>query len=341
MRKKSTGHSIENLFEGLAPIMAEQCDIRIVRVPCQGAALLEVARNLLFTARQQADVIHVTGDIYYCALAVRRHRCVLTIHDLASLRRLRGVRKRIVRLLWYALPLKWAPRLTVISAETKRQIVREFPKVAAKIQMVPNCVDEAFSHNQRSAPRDARRRPRVLQVGTGPNKNLDRVAAAASGLPLHLRIIGPLSASQRALLGSLDLDWSSATDVSKEQLLQEYQTSDALVFASTYEGFGLPIVEAQMSGLPVITSNIAPMTEVAGKGAFFVDPYDEGQIRKALGKLLFSPPASTRLIMEGTANSERFRPTVVASKYVTIYTRMLEAAKGETASAEVGWPTMH
>ena len=125
MRKESPGyHSIEHLFETLEPFLSESYQVRIVRVPCQSGGILGCARNLAFTVRQRADVIHVTGDIHYCALAIRRRRCVLTIHDFCSLDRLAGTRKRIFSMLWYSLPLRWAPYVTVISEETGRQLGR-------------------------------------------------------------------------------------------------------------------------------------------------------------------------------------------------------------------------
>ncbi len=162
------------------------------------------------------DVIHVTGDIYYCSLAVPRQRCVLTIHDLVSLNRLKGLRKHVFSLFWYSLPLRWAPRLTAISDETKRQLEREYPPAVGKVEVIPDCVDDAFERNYR-LPRGGTLRPQVLQVGTTVNKNLERVAKAASGLSLRLRIIGPLSSVQRGLLGSLDLAWSSTEQLSAEE----------------------------------------------------------------------------------------------------------------------------
>ena len=287
----------------------------------------------MFTARLRADVIHVTGDIYYCALAIRRRRCVLTIHDLVSLYRLKGIRKRILSLFWYSLPLRWARFVTAISEETRKQLEDEFPAAGGKVEVIPNCVDEAFGRNYRLTRTDADR-PQLLQVGTGMNKNLERVAAAASGLPLHLRIIGPLSRSQRTLLHSLDLTWTSADQLSAEALLHEYRDSDALVFASTYEGFGLPIVEAQAIGLPVITSNIAPMTDIAGDGALFVDPYDEQEIRSALEELLGSPDLARRLSDRGRRNAQRFDAMTVADQYADIYARVLALIVHEPARAD-------
>ena len=293
----------------------------MARVPCQSRGVLRCARNLIFTARQQADIIHVTGDIHYCTLAIRRPRCVLTIHDFCSLNRLKGVRKLIFSLFWYSLPLRWAPHITVISEETRKQLERYFPTAARKTRVIANCVDEAFRRNYRTAPAVSDRL-RVLQVGTGRNKNLERVAMAASDLQVRLRIIGPLSKCQRSFLDSLDLEWSSTQQLSEEEMVREYRESNLLVFASTYEGFGLPIVEAQAIGLPVITSNMAPMNEVAGEAALLVDPYEEKEIRAAMEQLLRSPDLARRLSVQGRHNAERFDARIVADRYADIYTRL-------------------
>jgi glycosyltransferase involved in cell wall biosynthesis len=182
MRAESpTCHSIERLVATLAPQLARNFEVRVVRVPCQSHGILRCARNLIFTARQRADIIHVTGDIHYCTMAIRRPRCVLTIHDFCSLNRLKGARKFIFSLLWYSLPLRWTPHITVISEETRKQLERYFPTAAHKTNVIANCVDEAFRKNYRTAL-VASGGLRVLQVGTGSNKNLERVAMAAPAL---------------------------------------------------------------------------------------------------------------------------------------------------------------
>jgi glycosyltransferase involved in cell wall biosynthesis len=319
-------YSIERLFESLEPFLAERFAVRIVRVPCPSQGLLSCVRNLIFTARLRADVIHVTGDIHYCALAVRRRRCVLTVHDLVSLGRLTGARRRLFALLWYALPVRWAGHLTVISAATGEQLGRTFPAAARKTKVIPNGVDDAFTVHPR-APRDGPGRRRVLQVGTGPNKNLERVATAAAGLPVRLRIIGAPSDEQRSLLDSLDLEWTSAAGLPAGEVVREYRDSDLLVFASTYEGFGLPVVEAQAIGLPVITSGIAPMTDVAGDGALFVDPYDVRAIRSGLERLIGSPELTRQLTDRGRRNAERFGARATAERYAAVYDQIVRPSR--------------
>jgi len=326
MRKESVGYySIERLFESLIPFFGQHFAVKIMRVPCHSNGMLHCFRNLIFAARLRADVIHVTGDIYYCALAVRRRQCVLTMHDLCSVNRLTGLRKLILRLFWYSLPLRWTRYITAISEETRGELERQFGTAIGKIELIPNCVDEAFKCGQFSQHRPGRRQ--VLQIGTGMNKNLERVAAAVAGLSAHLRIIGRLSRDQITFLNSLDLDWSAVADLSTKELVDEYLNSDVLIFASIYEGFGLPIIEAQAIGVPVVTSDFAPMTDTAGDAALFVDPYDNHSIRTSLERLFSSRELSAGLVELGKKNVGRFDAKAVAGQYAAIYWRILGARK--------------
>ena len=85
----------------------------------------------------------------------------------------------------------------------------------------------------------------------------------------------------------------------------------------------MPIVEAQQSGLAVITSNIEPMKSVAGEGAIFVEPHNIFEIRKAIIKLLEDKDYVTKLINSGIYNSNRYKDIFVLDKYKKIYQDML------------------
>ena len=323
MRKGSQGYySIERLFEILEPLLGQRFDVQLVHVPCHSRGVWRCLRNVVFTARLHADVIHVTGDIYYCALGVPRRRCVLTIHDMCSFNRLTGIRRHLFSAVWYWLPLRWAAFVTAISDETRRQLEERYPAIIGKIVIIPNCLDKNFRHPQRATETRMPLR-QALQVGTGTNKNLERVAAAASNLPVHLRIIGHLDANRKDFLRSLNITWSSEEGLSEEKLIQEYASSDVLIFASTYEGFGIPILEAQAMGIPVITSSVAPMTDTAGKGALFVNPYSVHQIRAALLALMQGPDLRHLLADLGRRNIERFDAAAIGEKYGEVYHRSL------------------
>ena len=63
-------------------------------------------------------------------------------------------------------------------------------------------------------------------------------------------------------------------------MIQEYKDADLISFPSTFEGFGMPIIEGQAVGRPVITSNIEPMVSVAADAAILVDPFNIESIRE-------------------------------------------------------------
>ena len=125
-------------------------------------------------------------------------------------------------------------------------------------------------------------KPVLLHIGLAPNKNLRGHAEAIRGLDVLLRIIGEPSEADRTLLKSLGIDWEWKSRLSDDEMQEAYATSDVLLFCSTLEGFGMPILEAKAVGLPVITSDIEPMNEV-GKGfATMANPFDPKSMRKAI-----------------------------------------------------------
>ena len=83
-----------------------------------------------------------------------------------------------------------------------------------------------------------------------------------------------------------------------------YRHADALVFPSRYEGFGLPVVEAQRLGCPVVCSNAASLPEVAGYGAAYFDPDDHESLRDALESVDVDRDGWAA---RGRVNAERFR----------------------------------
>jgi glycosyltransferase involved in cell wall biosynthesis len=104
-----------------------------------------------------------------------------------------------------------------------------------------------------------------------------------------------------------------------EELVAAYQRCDMVVFASLYEGFGLPILEAQAMGRPVITSNFGAMREAAGDGALLVDPHSVDESRAAIMRIMNEPGLREELVCKGRENAEKFRADPIALKYAEIY----------------------
>lgn len=94
--------------------------------------------------------------------------------------------------------------------------------------------------------------------------------------------------------------------VSDEDMAALYSAASLFVFPTLYEGFGIPVLEAQSCGVPVLASNCASLPEVGGDGAYYVDPYNEKEIAEGIGKLLTRPELAEKLARLGNENVKRF-----------------------------------
>jgi glycosyltransferase involved in cell wall biosynthesis len=159
----------------------------------------------------------------------------------------------------------------------------------------------------------------VLAVGTQANKNLKRIVQAVAGLPWQLVVVGAISSEQRSLIADLNVDVENHVDISDTAMAEQYRKADALAFVSTYEGFGLPILEAQASGRPVVTSRRSPMQEVAGSGACLVDPENVDEIRRTLLKIAQDSEYRASLVQAGFDNLHAYTPEAIARRYAALY----------------------
>jgi glycosyltransferase involved in cell wall biosynthesis len=148
---------------------------------------------------------------------------------------------------------------------------------------------------------------------------VQRLAAAMAGSPWVLHVVGVLSADQRTSLEQSGISYRSSPSLTEEELVAAYRAADVVAFASTYEGFGLPIVEGQAIGRVVVTSNLSPMSDVAGNGACFVDPYDVQSIKKGLEQVIGDEAYRRQLIANGFSNVERFAARRIADMYAEAY----------------------
>jgi glycosyltransferase involved in cell wall biosynthesis len=271
---------------------------------------------------RQADVNHVTGDVHFITLLLRRKSTILTIHDLATLDRLSGFKRWLYRLVWLRIPARRVRIITVISNATRDHVRRELGGIAADIRVIPDCVFDGFDPHPRPFHAE---RPTVLIIGLARNKNFPRVVEALHGIPCNLRVVGYLTPELAETLAKHEISYTSDFRLSDHAIIEEYRKCDLLVFASTSEGFGLPILEAQAVGRPVITSNVSSMPEVAGDGAELVDPFDTNSIRAGILRVISDEQRRNMLIERGFANVLRFRVAAVAEQYAEVYREVAQA----------------
>jgi len=94
--------------------------------------------------------------------------------------------------------------------------------------------------------------------------------------------------------------------VEEEELMSLYSLAEMFLYPSLCEGFGLPILEAQACGCPVLTSNVTACPEVAGDGAHIVNPYSVEEIQAGMLKILQDEEYKHKLITRGFENIKRF-----------------------------------
>ena len=195
--------------------------------------------------------------------------------------------------------------VVAISAATAAELAELARIPVDRVRVIPISIDDGYVP---VPPDDPAGPPVVLAVGTTANKNVERLVDTVRGLEVQLHVVGQLSAAQRAQLEASGVSWRNDGALSAAQMRRAYAECDVVAYASIYEGFGMPIIEANAVGRPVVTSPRAPMDWVAGEAACLVDPEDVASIRGGLVRVLEDGDYRAELVARGYENRERFRP---------------------------------
>jgi glycosyltransferase involved in cell wall biosynthesis len=319
LRKPVPGdhYSIERLFDAVAAALpADRYEIRLRVCPFEGKGLFRRIALIIWASCLQGDVNHVTGDINFLSLLMRRSRTLLTITDSASMLRLVGLKRWFYRIFWLQLPIWRAGHVTAISEKTLQETLFHVNADPMKFSVIPCCTPLGILIEPRPFLQS---RPRILAVGTKPNKNLSRIIEALAGIPCQLVVVGSIKESDQELIVRHGLEVENHVDISHGAMALQYRNADLVVFVSTYEGFGLPILEGQTVGRPVITSRRSPMQEVAGAGACLVDPDSVEAIREGVLRVIHDSQYRAMLIEAGFENIRAYTPEIIAGQYALVY----------------------
>lgn len=318
-RKKREGvNSIETVFSAIENNLPPHVDIRL---PYEGASPISLLKNILFAYKHRTMVNHITGDAHYIAIGLGR-KTVLTIHDVQSaLHVTKPLKQFYIKLLWFYIPALIVKKITVISDFTHKELEMIIPFAKHKIVVVHN----PFYSDIQYSPSDAiRQQPVILHLGTKENKNLERVAQAIEGMSCKLVVLGKMTPHQHELMEDFGITYENYYDLPYNKVLELYRNCDVVSFPSTYEGFGLPVLEANAIGRPILAGDIEVLHEVAGDAAYFVTPTDTNAIRQGFLKLIGSQELRSDLILKGLRNVKRFAPNIIASRYNELYNTLLK-----------------
>jgi glycosyltransferase involved in cell wall biosynthesis len=214
-------------------------------------------------------------------------------------------------------------KILTVSEFTRQDIVRQYQIQPAKIEVVYNAAGPAFqpvSFEQQVRTREKYTAGEACFIFVGalqPRKNLDNLFRAfdrfkqETGSEVKLLVVGRKAWKTRGWMKTYkQMDYREDVvftgRVSEPELIQLYGAAVATVYVPTFEGFGLPIVEAQACNCPVITSRTSAMAEVARDSALLVDPLSVGEISEAMIRVYLDLDTRQQLRQKGLENGQRF-----------------------------------
>lgn len=316
-KKNPLFFSIENVFNSIQnKLLNKGFDIQKIYLPRFTSGMIAILFNLLWLVRFKRGIFHITGDVHYSVFALPPKRTVLTIHDLVFLHQSSGLKRLIMEYLFLKWPIRYVAQVTTVSEASKREIVQITQCDAGRIRVIPNPISDHIRYTPRVFNKQ---QPVILFLGSTPNKNLLRVVEALTDITCTLEIVGQIDKTTQQLIIKKGLIWNCNVGLTNEGITEKYAQADILLFPSIYEGFGLPILEAQKAGRVVVTSNISPMTDVAGEGACFVNPLDSMSIRDGVLRVISNDVYRENLIKLGFYNSSHFSSEFIANQYLDIY----------------------
>ena len=291
----------------------------------------------------KVDLFHATD--FALPHTLGSTRTLLTVHDLSFVRVPEAASPPLKAYLDAVVPrsVKRADQILADSHATRDDLIELYKTPARKITVLYSGVDQRFRRVAGGHVLEAIRAkyrlaggPFILSVGTvQPRKNYSRVIRAlaevrARGLDLRYAIAGGKGwledEMERTIADTGMEDFVRLLGhVDDEDLPALYSLSRMLLMPSLYEGFGLPVLEAMACGVPVITSNVSSLPEVAGDAAIQVDPAETAALRDAIIAVETEPNLREQLVEKGYRQAEKFKWRRSAADLLSVYRGLLSA----------------
>lgn len=276
--------------------------------------------------------LHHPVDLFYSPSHYSPFPCLIptipTIHDIGYLQNLAQFNKKDIYQLvnWTKDSLRQSKNIIAVSDFTKSELLSTYNLVRSTITVCPNGVGEPPKITTRYKIDS----PYFLSVGTlKPNKNYPFLINAFSQYlklkPSNLKLV---IAGKKGWL--YDEIFKTVTQfnlqnqviftdfITESEKWYLYKNAIATVIPSTYEGFGIPAIESQKVGTPVIASNIPSLTEVLEDSALFIDPTDTSSLVKALNNIQ-KQPLRDKLIKNGLIQSAKYTWKNSAIKLLSVF----------------------
>jgi glycosyltransferase involved in cell wall biosynthesis len=292
--------------------------------------------------RYKIDILHCTSNTAPLWITTP---LVLTLHDIIYLENFRFVsyQSTLYQLVGnfyrrWVVPsiLKKAVRIITVSQSEKEIILSRYPQLNHKLFVIYNSMSDNFLKIDKSSYSQLKAKYKlpdeyIFSLGnTNPKKNLPNVLRAyilyhrsiPNPLPLILADEPPndlfklLSVS---IPKEVEKDIRFIGYVKNTDMPVLYSFCKLFIYVSLRESFGIPILEGMAAGVPVITSNVSCMPEIARDGACLVNPEKPQEIADAIHKIINDKPYANELIIKGKARIEHFAWIISAAKVLELY----------------------
>lgn len=274
--------------------------------------------EMLFNRWRNVPIEHFLGplDIFHSSDWIQpptKAKKITTYHDVVPLKypnwshpKIVSVHKRRLKIVEKEIDI-----VIVVSEATKRDLMDVSSIPEDKIVVIYEGPTADFKPQSKEKISEFKKKYNlpcnfVLAIGgIGERRNLDRIKDATRALNL--------------VIAGQTIPWLDTLEL---ELL--YASADVLLYASLYEGFGIPLLDSFLVGVPVITSNVSSMPEVGGNAVLYVDPLNVEDIKKRLDEVMNNKDLQKDLIKKGFAQVKKFSWEKTAEQTADIYRRLVE-----------------
>ncbi len=245
---------------------------------------------------------------------------VTTVHDFAYEFFVKNPIIRYIHSIQKFRAIRKSDKIVCISENTRQDLLKLLPDIDPnRVTVIYNGMDKTFYRQAEAVTEDY-----VLYVGNRDRyKNFSSIIQPLAQCGRKLKITGkPLSTNEEKLIHEAHLSYEYCGLVSTEELNHLYNNAFCLLYSSLYEGFGLPIIEAQMAGCPVIALNTSSIPEVIGDNRLLVEEFSTAILAEKLN-MLDDSVFRAEVIEAGLRKANEFSWEKMAQQYLALYQSLL------------------
>jgi glycosyltransferase involved in cell wall biosynthesis len=327
---RGIGFYTENLYKELEKVLGDDL------------VLVEKESQL-----ESCELVHFpTFDFFQKTLKLTNKNNVVTVHDVIPLMYPKyyppGIKGKI-NLFFQKKQLKKVDAIITDSKSSKKEIQKHLQIPEEKIHVIylapADYFREISDKKILNSLKDKYKLPERFVLFTGNvnwNKNILNMAQGVIAAKIDLVLVGSSFAKTDNLDHPELRSYKKFREVYKdnplihtlgfipnEDLVGILNMAEVLLLPSFAEGFGLPILEAQTCGVPVITSNDSSMKEIAGSSAYLINPENPEEITEALETLISNSSKREEIIKKGLENAKQYSWAKTAQETVKVYKQVL------------------